>query len=62
MQAGFLAKIVNQIGKKMERKKVAHKLFFHAIGQIFKYQSQGLNRQKEQQRRLRQIEKGMLKI
>ena len=46
----------------MHGKKVAHKSFFHAIGQIFKYQPQGLNRQKEQQRRIKQIEKGMLKL
>jgi hypothetical protein len=46
----------------MHGKKVAHKSFFHAISQFFKYQPQELNKQKEDSRRLRQIEKGMLKI
>lgn len=56
---GCLVKILNQLELKM--KKVAHKSVFKAIRQFFKYQPAKLNKYKEQQRRLRQIEKGMLK-
>ena len=42
-------------------KKVAHKSVFKAISQFFKYQPEKLNKYKEQQRRIRQIEQGMLK-
>ena len=59
--AGCLVKILNQLDKTMAFPKIAHKSVFRSISQFFKYQPEKLNKAREQNRRLRQIEQGKLK-